>query len=257
MQLFFKEYGNGKPLIILHGLFGSGDNWTTLGKKLADYGFSVFLMDMRNHGRSPWGDHHSYSLMASDIEEFISSHNLKQPILLGHSMGGKAAMQVAIDNSNLLSALIIIDIAPRYYEPHHQDIIKALTAVDFNIVKTRSGAEKIISQYIADAGTVQFLLKNLYWKDDNTLAWRFNLDVLAREIEFTGTEIIADDPVNVPALFIKGELSKYISADDDASIYKIFPKAEIEEIKNAGHWVHADQPDALLETVVRFINSTG
>jgi esterase len=253
MKLHFKKFGEGSPVIILHGLFGSGDNWTTFGKKLSEYSFAAYLIDLRNHGHSPWGAY-SYRLMADDVFEFVNDNQLHNPVLLGHSMGGKTAMQFAIQQSKILSALIVADIAPRYYKPHHQLILKALSEAGLE-PKSRKDAETILSKYISDTGTRQFLLKNLYWKTPDQLAWRFNLNLLMNEIESTGNEITSDMPVNIPVLFVKGERSDYILKEDEKTIFKLFPKAEIEEVKDSGHWIHADQPDLLLQIVLRFLNN--
>lgn len=253
MKLHFNKTGEGQPLIILHGLFGSGDNWTTFARNIASHGFVVYTIDLRNHGRSEWSDEHNYKVMSTDVHEMIVSENLQHAIVLGHSMGGKVTMQLAIDFPESVEKIIVADIGPRYYEPHHQQILKGLNALDFNAVKTRNEAEKELALYIDDVGTRQFLLKNLYWKTDAELAYRFNLDALTNNIEEVGKEIISSQPVSIPALFIGGERSNYIKPEDHTSIKNIFPNSEIITIPNAGHWIHADQPALLMEAVLKFV----
>lgn len=253
MKLHFKKIAEGKPVIILHGLFGSGDNWATFAKHLAEKGFAVYITDLRNHGHSDWDDVHDYKHMATDVHEMIQAEQLNDVVLIGHSMGGKAAMQVAVDFPGELKKLVVADIAPRYYEQHHQSIIKGLQSLDFNQLKTRGEADKQLALYIDDTGTRQFLLKNIYWKENDQLALRFNLEVLSKEIENVGEEINSDRPIEIPTLFIAGEKSKYISEKDHDDIHKMFSNAEIISIPNAGHWIHADQPELLLKSVISFL----
>jgi esterase len=253
MKLFYRKSGQGQPLIILHGLFGQSDNWNTIAKQFADNGFEVYVVDQRNHGLSPHSDVWNYKAMSEDVLELITDNNLHNVILLGHSMGGKTAMQFAIDHAEYLDKLIVVDIAPKYYTPHHQTILKGLKAVDFTIVKTRREAENILSEYITDLGTKQFLLKNIYWKDNGELAWRFNLDVIAAQIENIGVATPNDKICEVPTLFIRGERSHYILDEDINLIEEIFPRSILETIKGAGHWIHAEQPAAFFECVMEFV----
>ena len=190
MQLFFREFGMGQPLIILHGLFGQSDNWNTLAKNFAEQNFHVFTVDQRNHGLSPHSATWNYEVMADDLHEFIAEHNLLQPIILGHSMGGKTAMFFEWKYPHVASKIIIVDISPRAYGPHHGDVLKALNEVDFSVIKTRKEAEAKLNEYISDFGTKQFLLKNIYWKDAETtlMDWRFNLKVIHNEIAAVGIE---------------------------------------------------------------------
>ncbi len=180
-------------------------------------------------------------------------YNLKEVILLGHSMGGKVAMQFAIQHVGLLSNLIVVDIAPKYYPPHHEDVLKALNAVDFSIVKTRKEAEVILSNYISDEGTKQFLLKNIYWKENEQLAWRFNLKVISEQIDTVGEITTSEHVCSVPTLFIRGEKSNYILDSDIDHIQKIFPLLTLKTIAGAGHWVHAEKPNAFFECVMEQI----
>lgn len=255
LSLHFRNYGNGKPLLILHGLFGLADNWQTFAKQISAEGFEVFALDMRNHGSSPHTDEFNYTLMASDLKFFMQEHQLNNAVVLGHSMGGKTAMQFALSYPELTDKLIVVDIAPHYYPPHHQQILKALHAVDLDTVNTRSDADKILAGYIDDFGTRQFLLKNLYWQGDK-LQWRFNLSVLSEQIDSVGQEINSDYPFHKPTLFIRGEKSSYIKPGDFDDIKRLFPKAAIATAPAAGHWVHADNPVWFFETVKNFLQNS-
>jgi len=254
MQLAFRKYGSGQPLLILHGLFGQSDNWNTLAKKFGENGFEVYAIDLRNHGLSPRSEAFSYELMAEDIREFIDDHELKNVILLGHSMGGKVAMFFALNYKKVLNKLIVADIAPVQYKPHHSDVLKALHAVDLKKVNTRKEAEHILNEHITDFGTRQFLLKNIYWKDttNNVMDWRFNLGSISQNYD----EILAAVPGNncdTPSLFIRGERSNYITEAHLPEIKKRFPNYKLETIKGTGHWVHAEKPETFYESVMEFI----
>ncbi len=254
MKLAYREFGTGQPLIILHGLFGQSDNWNTLAKRFAEKGFRVFTIDQRNHGLSPHSPIWNYNVMADDLKEFIETHQLKDVILLGHSMGGKTVMFFEKLYPNVAQKIIIADIAPRAYEPHHDAVLKALNAVDFSDINTRKDAEAILNEYISDFGTKQFLLKNIYWKEDETkqMAWRFNLGTITKEYNNIGVGV-GYFKSNTQALFIKGEKSNYITDDDEKEIASIFSDYQLKTIANSGHWVHAEQPDAFFDCVMQFI----
>ena len=256
MQLAFRKYGSGQPLLILHGLFGQSDNWNSLAKRFGENGFEVYTIDQRNHGLSPHSDEFSYSVMADDIKEFIEEHKLENVILLGHSMGGKVAMCLELKYLGILDKLIVADMSPREYEPHHATVLEALHEVDFNTITTRKEAEASLGKYISDFGTKQFLLKNIYWQDiaSNKMNWRFNLPALSHHYN----EILAAVPLGtsgIKALFIRGERSEYITDRDTPEIEKRFTNYTLETIDGAGHWVHAEKPDAFFETVMRFIKA--
>ncbi len=253
MQLHYKKIGEGKQFIILHGLFGSGDNLQSFARNLSTHDFEVYLVDLRNHGHSPHADEHNYKVMSEDVAALIEQEQLKLPIVFGHSMGGKAAMQLAIDHPTILSKLIVVDMAPYSYPVQHHKIIEALQSVDLNQLHTRGEVEKKLGGQIDDVVTRQFLLKNLYWKENNQLAWRFNLPVIARDIEEMGIAMESETPVLLPTLFVKGERSDYINTAKFESFKKTFPKAELDVVKNAGHWVHADNPEGLLNVVLQFV----
>jgi esterase len=267
MKLFYRKFGEGQPLIILHGLFGQSDNWNSLAKLFAEeaclpdrQGFEVYAVDQRNHGLSPHSDVWDYKAMSEDIFELIKEHELKNVILLGHSMGGKTAMQFAIDYPSYLDKLVVADIAPKYYPMHHQGVLQALQAVDFNVVKTRKEVEAVLSEYITDFGTKQFLLKNIFWIDETEMAWRFNLKVIIQQIENVGQEVDhighatpLDKRCDVPTLFLRGEHSNYILDEDMDLIHELFPNSILQTLEGAGHWLHAEKPKAFFEAVLKFI----
>ncbi|MGZ4049744.1 MAG: alpha/beta fold hydrolase [Bacteroidia bacterium] len=253
MKLFYRKSGQGQPLIIIHGLFGQSDNWNTLAKQFAEKNLEVYVVDARNHGLSPKSEVWNYKAMSEDILELIIDNNLHNVILLGHSMGGKIAMQFAIDHPEYLDKLIVADIAPKQYSPQHKSVIEGLLAVDFNIVKTRKEVDDILSKYISDYGTKQFLLKNIYWKDDGQLDWRFNLKVIVEQNNNVGEAISANKISEVETLFIRGEYGNYILDEDISLIREIFPRSMLETIKGAGHWVHAEKPKEFFDCVMGFI----
>lgn len=255
MKLFYRKFGQGQPFIILHGLFGQSDNWNTLARQFADAGFEVYTVDLRNHGLSPHSNTWNYQVMSDDIIELVTDLKLQEIILLGHSMGGKVAMQSAIQHPELLNKLIVVDIAAKYYPPHHKDVLQALNAVDFRVVKTRKEVEYILSQYISDFGTRQFLLKNIYWKENGELAWRFNLKVITENIENVGQQTPNNVTCTTPSLFIRGALSGYVSDADTEFIKTIFPFSKFETISGAGHWAHAEKPKEFFDAVIKFIIS--
>lgn len=255
MKLHYKKIGSGKPLIILHGLFGSLDNWQSIGNKFGVSGFEVYLVDQRNHGRSPHSDEWNYDLMAGDINELLLENNLSSVNIIGHSMGGKTALTFANNYPEKINKLIVVDIAPRYYPIHHTAVIEALKAVDFGKVFSRKEVEEILKEKIqGDIATQQFLLKNLYWTDDESkkMAWRFNLNVISRDIENVGKEVECVR-ISGPTLFIKGGLSQYITLADEVNIKRTIKNATIQEIKNAGHWVHASNPDEFFSTALNYL----
>lgn len=243
--------GEGKPFVILHGFLGMSDNWKTLGSQFAEVGFQVHMLDMRNHGKSFHSDDFSYELMANDVKEYCEFHNLENIILLGHSMGGKTAMLLATLHPELIEKLIIADIGPKFYPQHHQPILEGLNAVDFSRQPSRSEVEETVSKYITDFGTRQFLLKSLYWKEKEQLAFRFNLEVFNKKIEEIGKALPIENIFEKPTLFLRGSKSNYISDEDFETIHYHFPVVKIVTISNAGHWLHAENPkDFYNETMI-------
>jgi len=254
MILHSKIIGQGKPFLILHGFLGMGDNWKTLGSSFSKLGHEVHLIDQRNHGRSFHSKEFSYEIMVEDLKAYCEYHNVEQCILMGHSMGGKTAMLFASTHSEMIDKLIIADISPRYYPPHHQTIIKALSALDFDMVRTRKVANDVLEEYISDFGVRQFLAKNLYWKYKDELGLRINLPVLIENIEEVGKPLADNAKYNGETLFLRGAFSDYIQSDDERLIEKHFANAEIKTISNAGHWLHAENPNEYYEVVSNFIS---
>jgi pimeloyl-ACP methyl ester carboxylesterase len=254
MKLAFRKYGAGKPILILHGLFGQSDNWNTLAKNFSENNFEVFAIDLRNHGLSPHSDEWNYEVMANDILEFINDNNLMQPIIIGHSMGGKVAMTFALNFDGIIDKLIVVDIAPINYPAHHHEVLYALNEVDFNKLHTRKDVEDILAKSISDFGTRQFLLKNIYWENsiENKMNWRFNLNVISKNYHEILNEVTNKCSL-VNTLFIRGEKSKYILDSHINSINERFPNAKLVSIPNAGHWVHAEQPKLFYEEVIKFL----
>ena len=255
MKLNFKEYGKGKPLVILHGLFGSLDNWFSLAKAFSD-NHHVYLVDQRNHGQSPHSDSHTYDEMAEDLFEFFQEHNLKGAVLIGHSMGGKTAMKFAAAHSDLLEKLVVVDMGVKDYPVHHDLIIRSMQAMDLHNISSRSEAEDRLRHLLdEEESTIQFLLKNVYRQkqDDGSTkyAWRFNLDVIADDIEEMGLPILSGS--NVEALFLYGTQSKYVLEDDKSEILSLFPNATFMSL-NTGHWVHAQDPEGFVDSVKAFID---
>lgn len=253
MTLYSKIEGQGQPLLILHGYLGMSDNWKTLSTQYAAKGFEVHALDLRNHGRSFHSEEFTYAAMVQDIYDYCQAHNLQKIDLIGHSMGGKVGMFFAMSHPEVLNKLIIADIAPRYYSPHHQDIMAALSAVDFTKKPSRSDVDDIIAQYIPDFGTRQFLMKNLHWVTDGQLGFRFNLDVFKRKIDQIGEALPTDSHYEKPTLFLRGDRSGYIGENDKIAIAHHFPNSTVETISNAGHWLHAENPTAFFEKTIAFL----
>lgn len=251
MKLHHRILGEGQPLLVLHGLFGNSDNWQTHAKKLAEY-YQVILVDQRNHGHSDWSEDFSYDILAEDLHELITDLGLKNSILLGHSMGGKTVMRYSQLHPETIARLIVVDMGVKAYPPHHQDILKGLSLVDLDKVTSRGEVETILEPYIPVDGTRQFLMKNLYWKEKGVLAWRMNTPVLEKVMP----DILAALPeaeVLIPTLFIRGELSNYIPDEDIPDLEDRFPDSTLVTIPNAGHWVHAEAPEAFVNAVLEFL----
>lgn len=254
INLNFKSLGEGKPLVILHGVFGSGENWLTVSKQFAPH-YQVFLVDQRNHGRSPQTDDFSYDLMVSDLLDFVNQQGFEKFDLIGHSMGGKVAMKFAAKYSDRLHHLVVVDIAPRFYKPHHQEIIAGLKAVDLQNSNSRNEADAAMAPFIPEMDVRQFLLKNLFRDETGKFAWRINLPVLEKAVETIGEPLDQLAKIQVPTLFLKGEKSRYISELDIEQIAIQFPNCEVITIANSGHWIQAEQPDAFVKAVLPFIAS--
>lgn len=245
--------GSGEPIIILHGLFGLSDNWLTIGKKLAE-DYQIYILDLRNHGRSPHSKELNYNLMVEDVYEFLTDFNLRTVSLLGHSMGGITAMNFAVEYPHRLNKLIVIDIAPKSYPIFHHSIIKGLYAIDLKRLKKRRQADLDLQKFVPEKNTRQFLLKNLYRNENGEYSWRINLSAISNNLAEIGKGLLADEKFTNPTLFIKGEFSEYIHPSDVSLIKQSFPNAIIKTISGASHWVHADAPDETLSIVRDFIN---
>ncbi|HMB64437.1 MAG TPA: alpha/beta fold hydrolase [Eudoraea sp.] len=245
--------GKGEPLLILHGFLGMSDNWKTLGNQYADNDMEVHLVDQRNHGRSFWDPEFNYDILADDLRSYAAHHNLASALLIGHSMGGKTAMQFACNFPHLVEKLLVADIAPKYYPPHHDAILNALNALPLEALSSRKEADKALAEHLTDPGTRLFLLKNLYWADKGKLGFRCNLEVLSTKMEEIGENIGSTDSYEGPALFLRGDRSEYISPNDYGDIKRHFPGADIETVSNAGHWLHAENPRQFFEKSLRFL----
>ncbi len=241
MKLFYRQYGErGMPLVILHGLFGQSDNWTSLARAWSEQ-YRVFVLDQRNHGQSPHAEIFDYPSMAEDLRETLDSLGLEKIYLLGHSMGGKTAMFFALKYPERIEKMLVADIGPRYYRPHHTDIIAGLQSVKPETLSSRAEAEQRLSTLVPEASTRQFLLKNLYRTEEGGFAFRFHLSAIASQIEHIG-KAVPPETSTVETLFVRGENSRYILPEDWPAIQAQFPNATLETIAGAGHWLHAEKP---------------
>lgn len=252
VKLNHKIFGEGHPLIILHGLFGSLDNWQTHAKTLSEY-FQVILVDARNHGHSPHTETHNYELISDDLLLLINDLNLEKVSMIGHSMGGKAVMRFAQRFPERINKLIVVDMGVKSYPMHHDVIVEGLNSIDFDVIISRSIADNQLAQYIQDLSVRQFLMKNLYWiEPGKRLAWRMNLNTLEREMPNI-LVALPEEMANMETLFLYGTKSNYVLEEDIQHIEELFPSASFEGIEGAGHWVHAEKPSEFLEAVLRFM----
>lgn len=251
-MLHTETFGQGPDIIFLHGLFGAGDNWRSIGRSLSEQ-FTIHLIDLPNHGRSDWIDEPDMATLAHTVGQWASDKGLHSYHLLGHSMGGKVAMQMALnDYASVIEKLIVVDIAPKPYPPHHQDVFKGLNSVDFTQATDRKSVEEQLRPFVSDAGIRQFLLKSLYKKDGH-MAWRFNVEVLESRYDAVAAAPDMGQPFSGPTLFIKGMNSDYIQAEDQQQIQQLFPNARAKLIEGAGHWPHAEKPSAFNHVVENFL----
>ena len=260
MNLFYRESGEGTPLLILHGLFGCADNWNQMAKKLSAH-VRVITLDLRNHGLSPHSEEWDYHSMAADVVEVCEKLDLQQVVILGHSMGGKVAMYLAALAPQLLRGMVVVDIAPRYYPPHHHEVLQALWESDPSEALSRKTVEEALRKTLKEEAVVQFLLKNLYWKEmgeEKKLAWRMNLETITTNIAEVGAASPLppkDFTLHCPVLFVKGSLSDYINEKDESDILNRYPGAEIISIEKAGHWVQAEQPESFYTCIVQWMQN--
>ncbi len=252
MKLHFKKFGSGPPLIILHGVFGSSDNWKTLANHLMST-FEVYLVDQRNHGLSPHSDDFNYQVMTDDLKELLDDEQIEKYSLLGHSMGGKTAMNFAIQYPEKIIKLIIVDIAPKRYPPRHQNILKGVHSLTLHEINTRKEADDLLSVTINNAGIRQFILKNLSRNPEGLFYWKINWKAIEDNIQAIGAPLLSHAVFSGKVMFIRGAQSDYILNEDEPLLKKHFPNAVLITIKKAGHWVHAEQPAQLLALIKQFI----
>jgi len=252
VPLFFQEYGAGPPLVILHGLFGSLDNWHTLARKLGET-FRVFAVDQRNHGRSPHSPEFSYTAMAEDLRAFLDERGVKKSALIGHSMGGKTAMQFAVTYPRRVTHLIVVDIGPQAYERQHNLVLEALCGLDLKDFSTRGEVDAALAKQLDDPSVRQFLLKNLKREEDGTFGWKMNLPVIRDRYDEVNAALQGDEIFEGPVLFVRGTKSPSLTRAAVDAARSRFPDAQLVEV-DSGHWVHAEKPDAFLGLVLDFLS---
>ncbi|MBP6312108.1 MAG: alpha/beta fold hydrolase [Flavobacteriales bacterium] len=253
VDLHFRRMGpeGATPVVILHGLFGSSDNWGSIGKELGiptdpdTSAMDVLLVDLRDHGRSAHAAETSYPLMAADVHALVTGLGLRSIVLVGHSMGGKTAMEFAQRWPELVKRLIVVDISPKEHANTQQYIVDALLGADISAGRTRKEVEEYMTSKVPEPGVVSFLMKNLYWRSEGELGWRMNIDLLAKEMDHI-LAAVGSKTVKVPTLFIRGGQSDYILREDIPAIKEQFPNSRIETINYAGHWVHAQAPEEVI-----------
>jgi pimeloyl-ACP methyl ester carboxylesterase len=255
MELFYRKYGSGKPVIILHGLYGLSDNWAWYGRQLGEK-YSVFTPDLRNHGLSPHDDGMNYYAMVSDLEEFLETHNIENPVLIGHSMGGKVVLQYLKENPGKASAAIILDISPKRYRANqsHMNILETMSSINLLRISSRKEISEKIKEKIEDERLQNFVLKNLHRQGKDIFSWKPNVEVLETALEDIFDEITP--PVRkpgIPVQFIKGALSQYIKDEDKEEIGKFWSDRPVITVPGASHWLHADNPDFLINVLEDFL----
>lgn len=266
MKLFFRKYGSGPPLIILHGLYGSSDNWVSVAKSISD-SFTVYLPDQRNHGQSPHSPFHDYDSMKEDLSEFVNELDLKKFFLAGHSMGGKTAVNYALSWPEKLYGLLVADISPLVSEDinsvafnQHSEILNSIVSLNLSGIKSRDDVDALLSARIKPENTRQFIMKNLKREPDNSFSWKLNaialLENLGRIMEGIGPgDGDIREITGFPVYFLKGEYSEYLPESDFIKIRKLFPAAEFTVIPRSGHWIHADNPEAIKKCLLKFLDN--
>jgi pimeloyl-ACP methyl ester carboxylesterase len=252
MKLFFRESGEGPPLVILHGLLGSSDNWYTVSKTFALTN-KVYLVDQRNHGQSPHSDEFNYSLLTDDLLEFWDDRGLRNARVIGHSMGGKAAMNFAVKYPDRIEKLVVVDIVPKTYPVHHDHIVEGLKAIDLDRLTSRNEADVVLALHVPNAGERQFLLKNLARKPGGGFQWKVNLKAIDAHLQEIGAGMQYPGIFEKPCLFVRGKRSNYYAPGDEGTIRKIFPKAQFVTLET-GHWVQAESPAEFAKAVLDFLN---
>ena len=265
MKLFYRRYGEGPPLIILHGLYGSSDNWVSIAKYLGG-SFTVYLPDQRNHGRSPHSNIHDYDSMRDDLFELADELTLKNFFLAGHSMGGKTAISFTLKWPERISGLLVADISPFINESskniiynQHLTILNTILSIDLPTVSTRKEAELILSEKIDSEKIRGFILKNLQRNNNNSFEWKLNARSLLNNLDrimegIDRREYINQQVTGFPVIFLKGENSDYLPSGDFRDIQIVFPATEFVTVANAGHWIHSDRPDEVIKNIKRLIN---
>ncbi len=254
MRLHFQSYGSGnRALVILHGLLGSSDNWHTIGRVFGNY-VRVFTVDARNHGRSPHSEIFNYKAMAEDVREFLEQQRISSAHLLGHSMGGKTAMQFALTYPTMVDKLVVVDIAPRAYESHHDYIFDAISSLGLNVVTSRKEIDAALATKIASPVTRQFVMKNLARDDSGTFRWKLNLNAIGRNYDEVNKALDSSKHFDKPTLFVKSNKAGYITADDEGAIQTMFPRSKVIGV-DVGHWIHAEAPEEFARIVLDFLNS--
>lgn len=255
MKLFYRRFGTGQRFLILHGLFGISDNWVTLGKRFAER-YEVIIPDLRNHGRSPQSPVFDLPSMEEDVLELIEEGNEGPVLLMGHSLGGRVAVNLALNHPRRIGKLVIVDISLRNYPPQaeHLALIEAMRSVDLSAAKSRTQASEQLGTHIPSLKLRQFLLKNLYWRDRGELGWRLNLPVISRNLPAIFEYGTVPGSYPGPALFVRGERSGYILESDLPAIHKTFPGVTVTTISGASHWVHDDNPGAFYQVVKSFLD---
>lgn len=252
VPLFHKIYGEGEPLIVLHGLFGMSDNWATFAKKMAQHRM-VILVDIRDHGRSPHTNEFNYELVAEDIAGLMEDNWVHHADIIGHSMGGKAAIQLTHMHPDLVRRLAVIDIGPGKNPDRHDSIFNALASIEINTVVSRKEVEATLSSYIQDIAVLRFIMKNLAREKKGGFRWKMNFPLLKDRFEDILAPVIIEKIVT-PTIFVKGEYSDYLDEYQLKIIKEHFENYSFQEIQGAGHWVHADKPDDFFQTIFDFLN---
>jgi esterase len=249
------EAASTEPLLVLHGLFGAAINWRHICQSLA-VKRDIYALDLRNHGRSPHTDSMSFPDMAGDIDEFMNTHRLQTCAILGHSLGGKVAMQAALTRPERFTRLIVADIAPKHYPPRHEDIFAAVDTIDSSAITSRQQADELVKKILPDQATRLFLLTNLRRDDAGKFGWRINMDAIRANYQtISGPPLAPGARYDKPVLFVKGGRSPYIKEEDLDQIRRLFPRAELKTIENSGHWVHTEQPEKFLEIIKQFLDT--
>jgi pimeloyl-ACP methyl ester carboxylesterase len=261
MKLFFREYlpsdvANAKQtIVILHGLFGSSDNWLTQARLLSNNNYKIYTVDLANHGQSYHNNTFDYPTMVSDLKELLDELKLQEPVILGHSMGGKTAMNFALAHPDALSKLIVVDIAPRYYDLEHYTIVKGLNAIPVDTITSRNEADAVLAEFVPEVDVRQFLLKNLQRKTEGGFSWKINLPLITQQLGNIGVDLQFNGKFDKPTLFIRGRRSKYILDNDLNRIKEVFPQATLETMET-GHWVQAENPQEFVDLVMKWVQSS-